>query len=71
MSTRSTIPRIPISRKPPQTAFEAAEFIAQMKRETKSRAARVRMAELAISFGDVTDEARSVWTAYLIKECGV
>lgn len=57
------------SRRPPQTAAEAADFISQMKRETKSRRARIRMAEMVLSgIGNHTPEAISIWAAYLAEE---
>jgi hypothetical protein len=39
-----------------------------MRRYTKSKAARVRMAEMAIEMGNYTDEARKVWASYLAEE---
>jgi hypothetical protein len=55
-------------RKPPQTAQEALDFINQMRRETKSKRARIRMAEMGLQFGNYTPEARSIWASYLKKE---
>lgn len=46
------------------TADEVREIIATLERETKSRAARLRMAESAIIHGNVTDEGRDVWRDY-------
>lgn len=44
----------------------ARDIIATIERETKSRAARKRMAELAIGrLGNYTPEAKDVWRAYL------
>jgi hypothetical protein len=52
----------------PRTADYAEGVIAEMKRYTKNKAARVRMAEMAIEMGNYTDEARKVWVAYLAEE---
>jgi hypothetical protein len=54
--------------RPPQTATEAQEFIAQMRRETKSKSARIKMAQMGIKFGNYTPEARDIWAAYLAEE---
>ena len=43
-------------------------MIAELKRDCKSKRARVRMAEMAIGMGNYTDEARDVWRAYLATE---
>lgn len=55
-------------RKPPQTASEAILVIEEMRRHTKSRAARVRMAEMAIRIGNITPAAKDVWATYLTQE---
>ncbi len=52
----------------PRTADYAAGVIDEMKRHTKSKAARVKMAKMAIEMGNYTDEARAVWRAYLAEE---
>lgn len=46
----------------------ARDVIAELTRDCKSRKARVRMAEMAISMGHYTDDARDVWRAYLATE---
>ena len=56
------------SRKPPQTAGEALLVIEEMRRHTKSKPARIRMAELALSIGNLTPRARSIWIVYLAEE---
>jgi len=53
-----------------QTKAEAATFIAKMECDTKSKAARKRMAEINVNgFGtyrsNISDEARAVWAEYL------
>lgn len=55
-------------RKPPQTAGEALLVIEDMRRHTKSKAARLRMAEMALSIGNITPGARVVWLTYLAEE---
>ncbi len=59
---------VPRPRKPPMTAQEVNDFIAQMRRETKSKAARIRMAEMAISIGNISPEGKDLWRAYLAQE---
>jgi hypothetical protein len=46
----------------------ARDVIAELTRDCKSRKARVRMAEIAISMGHYTNAARDVWRAYLATE---
>lgn len=58
----------PRPRKPPMTASEVKDYIAQMRRETKSKAARIRMAELAISIGNISPEGKDLWREYLAAE---
>ena len=48
-------------RKPPQTGEEATLIIEEMRRHTKSKAARIRMAEMALSIGNISPGARVVW----------
>lgn len=55
-------------RKPPQTGEEATLFIEEMRRHTKSKAARISMAKLALSIGNLTPRARSIWIVYLAEE---
>ena len=55
-------------RKPPQTGEEATLVIEEMRRHTKSKAARIKMAEMAISIGNLTPRARSIWIVYLAEE---
>ena len=55
-------------RKPPQTASEALLVIEEMRRHTKSKAARIKMAELALSIGNISPGARVVWLTYLAGE---
>jgi hypothetical protein len=55
-------------RKPPQTAGEAILVIEEMRRRTKSKAARLRMADMAISIGNLTPRARSIWIVYRAEE---
>ena len=44
----------------------ARDIIATMERETKSRAARRRMAEIAAGpLGQYTEEAKALWREYL------
>ena len=52
----------------PRNAKYAADVIAELKRDCKSKKARIRMAELAISVGNYTDEGRNVWRDYLATE---
>ncbi len=49
----------------PMSADEVREFITKMEKETKSAAARRRMAEIAVQRANVTDEGRDVWREYL------
>ena len=49
----------------PMNAEQVREIIETMERETKSKPARRRMAEVAIAFGNVTQEGRQVWRDYL------
>jgi hypothetical protein len=49
----------------PMNAAQVAAIIETMERETKSVAARRRMAEAAVLIGNVTDEGREVWRQYL------
>jgi hypothetical protein len=39
-----------------------------MRRHTKSKAARLRMADMAISMGNLTPRARSIWIVYRAEE---
>lgn len=55
-------------RKPPQTAGEAILVIEEMRRHTKSKSARICMAEMALSIGNITPGARVVWLTYLAEE---
>lgn len=55
-------------RKPPQTAGEAVLVIEDMRRHTKSKAARIRMAEMALRIGNISPGARVVWLTYLAEE---
>jgi hypothetical protein len=55
-------------RKPPQTAWEAFLVIEEMRRYTKSKAARIKMAEMALRIGNIGPGARVVWTTYLAEE---
>jgi hypothetical protein len=52
----------------PRNAEYAVEVIAELKRDCKSKKARVRMAEMAISMGNYTDDGRAVWCDYLATE---
>ena len=52
----------------PRDAEYAADCIALLKRDCKSKKARVHMAELAIRIGNYTDEGRTVWRNYLLTE---
>lgn len=49
----------------PMTADEARDIIATMERETRSKAARVRLAEAAIRIGNVSPEGKDVYRTYL------
>lgn len=49
----------------PMNAAQVRSHIDQMERETRSKLARVRMAELAIKHAFCTNEARNVWREYL------
>jgi hypothetical protein len=55
-------------RKPPQTGEEAILVIEEMRRHTKSKAARIKMADMAISIGNITPGARVVWLTYRAEE---
>jgi hypothetical protein len=55
-------------RKPPQTAGKAILIIEEMRRHTKSRKARIKMADMAISIGNISPGARVVWLTYLAEE---
>lgn len=55
-------------RKAPQTASEAVLVIEDMRRHTKSKPARIRMAEMALSIGNISPGARVVWLTYLAEE---
>jgi hypothetical protein len=52
----------------PRSADYAADVIAELTRDCRSKKARIRMAEMAISMGNYTDEARTVWRDYLATE---
>lgn len=49
----------------PATADDARYDIAQMELHTKSRAAKGKMAEMAIKLGRITPEGKDVWREYL------
>jgi hypothetical protein len=55
-------------RKLPQTGEEAILVIEEMRRRTKSKAARIKMADMAISIGNLTPRARSIWIVYRAEE---
>lgn len=55
-------------RKPPQTGEEATLVIEEMRRHTKSKAARIALADMAISIGNLTPRARSIWIVYRAEE---
>lgn len=57
-------------RKPPQTASEALLVIEEMRRHTKSKPARIRMAEMALQLGNISPGARVVWLTYLEEQRG-
>lgn len=50
---------------PMKSADYARDVIATMERETKSKAARKRMAELVLSHGNYDQEAMQIWRDYL------
>jgi hypothetical protein len=52
----------------PRSAEYASEVITELKSGCKSKKARIRMAEMAISMGNYTDEGRAVWRDYLAAE---
>lgn len=52
----------------PRNAEYAADVIAELTRVCRSKKARIRMAEMAISMGNYTDEALAVWRDYLATE---
>lgn len=58
----------PRPRPAPRGADYAANVIMELKCGCKSRGARIRMAEMAISTGNYTDEGRAVWCRYLKEE---
>lgn len=51
----------------PMNAAQVAAIIETMERETKSVAARRRLAEAAVRIGNVTEEGRDVWRRYLAR----
>lgn len=53
----------------PRDAAYAADIIATLKAQTKSKPARIKMARLAIDIGNYTDEAKAVWRKYYAEEC--
>lgn len=55
-------------RKPPQTGEKAMLIIEEMRRHTKSKAARIKMADMAIRIGNLTPRARSIWIVYRAEE---
>jgi len=55
-------------RKPPQTGEEATLVIEEMRRHTKSKAARIALAKMALSINNLTPRARSIWIVYLAEE---
>ncbi len=55
-------------RRLPMDAAGVADIIATMTRETKSPAARRRMAEAAVQIGNVTDCGRAAWLEYLARK---
>lgn len=55
-------------RKPPQTASDAILVIEEMRRHTKSKPARIRMAEMALSIGNISPGARAIWLTYLAEQ---
>lgn len=59
---------IPYRRPAPRSADYAADVIAKLKRDCRSKKARVRMAEMAINMGNYTAEGRAIWAAYLAAE---
>ncbi len=59
-----------MTKKSPMSAEQVLEFIAQMKAETKSAPARRRMAELAISHGNISAEGKQIWRDYLESGAG-
>lgn len=50
-----------------KNAAYAKDIIATMEVETNSKAARKRMAEMAVKVGNYDDEAKAVWAEYLKK----
>lgn len=54
---------------PKDSAF-ARDIISTLRRETKSKGARIAMAKLAIVKGNYTPEAKRVWSEYLKEEEG-
>jgi len=56
-----------MTRKPPMTAVEAQEIVAEMFRVTSKRA-RVSMWKTAIRVGNLSEEAREVYRAALAKD---
>lgn len=56
-----------MTRKPPMTADEAREIVAEMFRVTSKRA-RISMWKTAIRIGNLSDEARDVYRAALVAD---
>jgi hypothetical protein len=49
----------------PMSADQVKAFIVEMDAKNKSKPARIRMAEAAISHGNITPEGKDIWRAYL------
>lgn len=49
----------------PMTAAHVRHYIDQLEAGNPNKNARVRMAKLAIKFGNVTEDGKDVWREYL------
>jgi hypothetical protein len=51
-------------RREPMTAANARHIVAELERHTKSAKARAGLIRTALKIGNISDEARAIYTAY-------
>lgn len=49
----------------PMSAAHVRHYIDQLEAGNPNKSARIRMAELAVKFGNVTEDGKAVWREYL------
>ena len=51
----------------PMNAAQVRAYIAEMDAKNKSKSARIRMAEIAIKYGNITAGGKDIWREYIAE----